>query len=141
MSIKRYSLVPIIGDGLTPATAFRPDTSSTPGTYVVIATQPNNARCVIKQTLPNGTAMVNAAESFTLCDLLSNQSDFDALSLTAPQKNTIHTWLVNHSAPGAAVTYFDNNVTTRKDLLVFIIRVWWGYSHADNQIRTGWDVA
>jgi len=113
--MKRFSLVNIIGTGAD-KDPWRADVA---GDWVCVQAWPKLGKVLVKQSLPDGTAMT----ANTVADVLADakdatvQLDVSAVVLATTQRNTVKTWLVNQ---GFDLTGFPN-VTDRKALLLAVM--------------------
>lgn len=122
MTLRRFELVPIVGTGETgfdddggpngrPEDRVRPDIT---GSYSVLGRV--GSRVLVKRLVPDGTAQTAG----TLADVSASGVDVNATALTAGQRATIKTFLVNN---GVDVSRFDGDgIDDRRKLLVFIVR-------------------
>lgn len=113
--MKRYSIVPKIGDGLTTATAFRPNLPDSANPVTVCEM---GSRYLVVHHVPDGTV----EDTDTILDLLSN-GGFDAKALTNAQRTTIKNRL---QTLGYDVSQFDTDVPVgsadRAKLLRFVVK-------------------
>lgn len=129
--MRRFSLVPKIGDGLAIGTAFRPSLPA--GVNWVSICEVGN-RYLVQQVVPDGTAV----DTDTIADTNLN-GDLIAAALTPAQRTTVKNRL---QTLGYDVSQFDaDNITDRAKLMSFILRRLANRSDIEGILKTGYRVS